>query len=119
MTLGIILISFLAGIAASMGLGGGTFLIIYLTAFAGMAQISAQGINLIFFIPASAAALWLHSRNGLVEWRKILPAVVAGTVTAVAAALIANRINPEWSRRLFGAFILIAGMRMLASRKKQ
>ena len=43
--------AFLTGILASLGLGGGMILILYLTIFAGMAQFEAQGINLIFFIP--------------------------------------------------------------------
>lgn len=117
MSLAVFLISFLSGIAASMGLGGGTFLIIYLTVFAGIPQAAAQGINLVFFIPAAAAALWLHTRNGLVEWSKVLPAVIAGVAAAAAASVLANRLPPVWAKRLFGAFVLVAGMKMLASRK--
>ena len=58
-------VAFLAGMAAAMGLGGGSFLIIYLTVFAGVSQQAAQGINLVFFIPAAACAVWLHTRNRL------------------------------------------------------
>lgn len=43
-------VAFLAGMAAAMGLGGGSFLIIYLTVFAGVSQQAAQGINLVFFM---------------------------------------------------------------------
>ena len=43
--------AFLTGILAAMGVGGGMILIVYLTFFVGVPQLSAQGINLIYFIP--------------------------------------------------------------------
>ena len=51
--------AFLTGIFASMGLGGGMVLIVYLTVFAGFSQIAAQGINLVFFIPIAIISLVL------------------------------------------------------------
>jgi len=45
------IVSFLSGIMASMGLGGGMVLILYLSAINGLDQLSSQGINLLFFIP--------------------------------------------------------------------
>jgi hypothetical protein len=118
MNFAVFLIAFVSGMAAAMGLGGGTFLIIWLTAFAGFSQTAAQAINLIFFIPTAAIALWLNSRSGFVKWRKILPAMLFGVIAAAAAAYFANRINPEWLRRMFGAFVLIMGIKMLADKKK-
>ena len=41
--------AFLTGILASMGLGGGMILILYMTLIAGMEQLTAQGVNLLFF----------------------------------------------------------------------
>ena len=56
-----VLIALLAGAAAGVlsgfGVGGGTLLLLYLTAFAGVEQHLAQGINLVYFLPAAAAAL--------------------------------------------------------------
>ena len=54
----------LTGIFASMGVGGGMILIIYLTVFGGFDQLAAQGINLIYFIPIALLSVILHSRNG-------------------------------------------------------
>lgn len=116
----ITVIAFLSGIAASMGLGGGTVLILFLTMSEGISQRAAQGINLIFFIPAAALSLWLHSKNGFVEWKKIIPAVIAGTLSACAFAIAANSVSQGISRKLFGAFILFMGMRSLtASHQKK
>ena len=107
-----------AGMAAAMGLGGGSFLIIYLTVFAGVSQQAAQGINLVFFIPAAACAVWLHTRNRLVDWKSALPAMIAGAATAIISANIAMKIDGDISRKLFGAFVLIMGMKMLSEKPK-
>ena len=54
----IAIVSFATGVFASLGLGGGMVLIIYLTVFVGMPQIQAQGINLIFFVPSLLFNIW-------------------------------------------------------------
>ena len=51
------IIGFLAGFAGGLGVGGGGILLLYLTAFAGVEQLSAQGINLLFFLPPSVLLL--------------------------------------------------------------
>ena len=55
---------FAAGVAAAMGLGGGFVLLVALT-LTGTAQREAQWINLVFFLPVAALALFLHRKNGL------------------------------------------------------
>lgn len=84
--------AFLTGIFASMGLGGGMVLIVYLTVFAGFSQLVAQGINLVFFIPIAIISLVLHTKNKLVEWKKAVPAVLWGTAAVIISAWLANRI---------------------------
>ena len=73
-----IVISILAGAAGAMGIGGGSVFLLYLTAFAGLDQMKAQGINLVFFIPIAVIALVIHCRNHLVRWRTALLCLLAG-----------------------------------------
>jgi uncharacterized membrane protein YfcA len=42
-----------AGIISAWGIGGGSLLIIYMTVFAGLSQQTAQGVNLLYFLPTS------------------------------------------------------------------
>lgn len=105
--------AFLTGIFASLGVGGGMILILYLTAFGGFDQLSAQGINLIYFIPIALLAVIMHSRNGLIRWKSILPALIAGTAFAAAGAFAAGYIGSPWLKKLFAAFILAVGIREL------
>ena len=46
-----ILAGFGSAVLASMGMGGGSILILYLTLMAGVPQREAQGMNLLFFLP--------------------------------------------------------------------
>ena len=107
----IALVSFATGIFASLGLGGGMVLIIYLTFCAGVSQVNAQGINLIFFVPIAMISLYFHNKNHLVEWKKIVPILISGTIFAVAFSIIANSIDSSLLQKLFGGFVVIAGIR--------
>lgn len=109
---------FLAGTAGAMGLGGGSILLLYLTLFANVEQLRAQGINLIFFIPCALAALWLHHREGRVEWRIVLPSAVYGIIGAAAGYWLGGFIGGEWLGKVFGVFLLALGARELLHRRQ-
>ena len=109
----------ITGVLSAFGIGGGSLLLFYLTAFAGMTQHQAQGINLLYFLPAAAAALPAHKKNGLLEKKVILPAILAGLVAAACTALLANRLATHVLRKLFGVFLLYIGLRELFRRDKK
>lgn len=105
--------AFLTGIFASMGLGGGMVLIVYLTVFAGFSQLVAQGINLVFFIPIAIISLVLHTKNKLVEWKKAVPAVLWGTAAVIISAWLANKIEQSLLSKAFGIFLILMGLKEL------
>lgn len=106
------------GILSAFGIGGGSLLLIYLTCFAGVSQHDAQGINLLYFLPAACASLPSHRKNGLLEKRVILPAILAGLFTAACTALLSNRLDTGLLRKLFGLFLLYVGLRELFHKDK-
>lgn len=99
-----------------MGLGGGMVLIVYLTVIEGFSQITAQGINLVFFIPIAVMSLILHTRNGLVEWKKAVPAIIWGAASAALFSILANRMDQQLLSKAFAVFLIIAGIKELLSR---
>jgi len=103
----------LAGILSGMGLGGGTLLMLWLTAGAGLDQRTAQGINLLFFLPTAAAALLIHTKNRQVAWRAAVPAAIPGCLTAWGFSRLAMAMDLALLRRLFGGFLLAVGLREL------
>ena len=57
----------ITGILSAFGIGGGSLLLIYLTSFAAIDQHQAQGINLLYFLPAAAASppqAWSSGQKG-------------------------------------------------------
>lgn len=101
------------GVLSGFGVGGGTLLLLYLTAFAGMEQQLAQGINLLYFLPAAAAALPAHFKNGYVDRAAALPAILAGLASAGLCAWAASGLDTDLLRRCFGGFLVVIGLREL------
>jgi len=113
-----VLVGTITGIISAWGIGGGTMLVIYMSAFANVQQQAAQGINLLYFLPTAAAALVTHIKNKLVEWRAVIPTVVAGVPCAIATSLLATRLETGVLRKGFGAFVIIVGISELFRKTK-
>lgn len=111
-----LLIGALTGILSGFGVGGGTLLLVWLTAVAGMDQQAAQGINLLYFLPAAALSLPAHVKNGYIEKKVLLPAIAAGLLCAGAAAWISTGLETRLLRKLFGGFLVFVGISQLFSR---
>lgn len=79
-----------AGIVSAWGVGGGTLLLVLLTLVLHVEQRTAQGINLLFFLPTAAAALLSHARAGRLDRPTLRAAVPAAAAAALAGAWIAT-----------------------------
>ena len=99
----------LLGALSGMGIGGGGLLVIYLTLIRSVDQISAQGLNLFFFIFASAAALLVHMTKRKIPLGILLYCSAFGMAAAYFGAAAANAVNPVLVRKLFGGMLAIAG----------
>ena len=107
------------GVLSGFGVGGGTLLLVYMTAFAGVDQHLAQGINLLYFLPAGLMALPAHVKNGYIEKPVLLPASGAGLVCAALAAWAATAMEVGLLRKFFGAFLIVVGLMELFGRTKE
>lgn len=114
-----IIAAFLAGVAASMGLGGGMIFMLYLALFTQTPQITAQGMNLLFFLPIAALSLIIHTKNKLVEWKKILSSILTGVIGASAGSLLANQLSSPILRKSFAVFIILIGLKELFSKQEK
>jgi len=112
----IAIVSFLGAALSGMGLGGGGIFLIYLTVYAGMDQLTAQGINLVFFIPIAIVAIVIHAKNGLVQWKIILPCVALGLIGVYFGAKLAMLLGSDILSRLFGGFLLCLGIREILAK---
>ncbi len=111
--------SFLTGAAASMGLGGGFILVLYLTLYADIPQRTAQGVNLFFFLTVSLLSLYLHYRHKLLEIKILLPAIAAGIPAVWIGCMVSEKLGSSRLRPLFAVFVLAVGCRELFSKRIQ
>lgn len=107
------------GVLSGFGVGGGTLLLVYMTVFAGLDQHLAQGINLLYFLPAGLMALPAHVKNGYIRRSALLPAIGAGLLCAGLGAWLATSLEVALLRRLFGGFLLAVGVGELLGRPRE
>ena len=116
------IIPFLCGLGASVvsawGVGGGTLLLLVMTLFLGVDQRTAQGINLLFFLPTAASALVCHARGGYLDKPTLKAAVPAAATAALMGAWISNAIDVELLRKPFGVYLLLSGASLVWPQKK-
>ena len=102
-----ILLGFLGGIPAGMGMGGGTVTIPLLTLFGGVEQKIAQCTNLFAFLPMSIPTLRMHSQNKLLKTQGVLWIIVPALALSVLGAYFASVLASALLQKLFGAFLII------------
>lgn len=100
----------ITGIISGFGVGGGTILMVYLTALCNLPQTTAQGINLFYFLPTATAALILHRKNHYVRWKAVLPAALSGCIAAGIMSFVALNMELSLLKHLFGLFLIVTGV---------
>ena len=117
------LLPFLCGLGASVisawGVGGGTLLLLVMTLLLGVDQRTAQGINLLFFLPTAASALVCHIRSGYLDKPTLRSAVPPAMVCAALGAWAATAVDVEVLRKPFGIYLLLSGASLVWPRKTQ
>lgn len=101
----IILYGVIAGIISATGMGGGTILILLLSLFESLEQHIVQGINLVFFIPTSIAAIFMNVKKGKIDYQTAKVLIVAGMIGAVCGSMLSSKIENQNLRKYFGIFL--------------
>lgn len=105
--------SFLSGVIGSMGFGSGTVLIILMTVFLSIDQKTAQGINLLFFIPCAVYSIIFYLKKRLIKKDAVLPLVIPGLFGAAAGYLVLSFISALWLKKMFGALLIIIALKQI------
>ena len=105
------LASLFAGLCGAMGFGSGTVLLLYLTAVLQLDPQTAQGINLLFFLPCAALALAVYCRNNDLPFRPALRLLVWALPGAAVGFLLLPLLPVAVLRRLFGGFLVLVAVR--------
>ena len=105
-----ILLGFLGGIPAGMGMGGGTVTIPVLILFGGVEQKIAQCANLFAFLPMSAFALRTHRKNNLLKTQGILWMILPAILLSVLGVFLVSWLPSPLLRKGFGIFLVILAL---------
>ena len=114
-----ILVSTVLGFLASLGVGGGSLLVLWLTFIAGFEQETARNINLMFYIPGALIASFFQIRKGNLHLRQLLPAILCGCIAAVLTTFLAGFLDTGILRKIMGILFLIIGMREIFYRPRK
>ena len=116
MNIAALLAGLFSGIIGGMGLGGGAVLLIYLTVFAGVSQLTAQGINLIFFIPIGLLAVIVYSFKKQIKWKKTLLIATGGVIGAFIGIGAVRLIGSDITGKVFAVLLIFLGLKEVFSK---
>ncbi len=102
-----------AGVLASMGLGGGFILVVYLALFSQFDQYAVQVINLLFFIPVTLFALVFHIKNRLVDTAAAFACAAFGALSVGAGFYLGQSLGSDGLRSAFAWFVIACGLKDL------
>lgn len=108
--------AFVIALLSGMGVGSGGLLVIYLTLVEKVDQLTAQGINLLFFIFSAASSLLLHITRRRLYAGVILILSLCGIVGSLLGSTVAAKLPSPILSKMFGIMLTVSGI--LSLRKK-
>lgn len=108
-----LLIGSVLGFLAGLGIGGGSLLILWLTVVLGTDPQTARSINLLFFLPAAIIACCFRWKQGSIDWKQILPAILSGCIAAALFSWLGTSLDLELLKKCFGGLLIVTGLREL------
>lgn len=115
----LIAITFICSALSGMGIGNAGLFVLYLVAVAGMEQLRAQGLNLVFFLLSAATALAVHLKRRRIPKRIAIVLAVASSLGAILGAFTAVSLPTDILRKLFGGMLVISGLFSLFGGRKK
>ena len=110
--------TFIIALLCGMGLGSGGLFVVYLTVFLGYEQLLAQGLNLYFFIFATATAMIVHMRTRKLNVKRFLYLCAFGTLGCIFGAVLAQHLGGGVLRNIFAWLLILSGVVSLFGIKK-
>lgn len=114
-----ILVGTVLGFLAGLGVGGGSLLMLWLTAVISMDYLTARCINLLFFIPCACISTLMRHKHGSLELSKLLPSVICGCIAAAVFTFFSYRLDLFLIKKIFGGLLIVTGLRELFYKPKK
>ena len=109
-----ILAGALTGIVNGLfGAGGGLILVPFLIRILKMDTGKALPTSVAIILPMSAVSAFRYVIKEQIIFWDLVPYLIGGLTGGIIAGLTFNNFSPVWLRRILGAFIVYAGIKMV------
>lgn len=114
----IAIIGLLAGfVGGSLGVGGGIIIVPALVFLMGFTQHEAQGTYLaVLLFPIGILGVINYYKGGYVEFKYALILIIAFLAGSYLGSLMAVRLPDDVLRKIFGIFMLLVSIKMIAGK---
>lgn len=104
-----------SGIFAGLsGVGGGAILVPMMNGFLNVPQHKAHGTSLAVMTPVAIVGTLGYALQGYLDWVLMVEIALGSAVGVIVGAKLMMRMPAQRLRQLFGAFLLLIALRMLA-----
>ena len=107
------------GLLSGLGVGGGSLMILWLTLVQKMDFTAAKYLNLLFFLPPAVISTLAHLFRKKLSIKKIIPAALAGMVSASVFIYLSSTWDVNILRKLFGGLLLLSAWKELRYQNNQ
>lgn len=84
---------------------------LWLTIVLGFPQDMARGINLLFFLPSALIACCFRWKQGTLDLKTVLPAIIAGCIAAGVCSWLGTLLDTGLMKKIFGGLLIVTGIR--------
>lgn len=102
----------IGAVNGALGAGGGMLAVPFLKKH-GLEQKQAHKNAVAVILPITALSAVLYLIKGYVKLSETWSFIPLGLVGAALGTVIISKISPKWLKRIFGAFMVYAGIRMV------
>ena len=117
-SIGYVVLGIVAGVLSGLvGIGGGVIIVPALIFLFGMSQHSAQGTTIAMLVlPVGVLGAWVYFRQGYVNISAAALLAAGFFLGSLAGARIAVAIPETALEKVFGAMVILIGLRMMFGR---
>jgi len=109
-----LLLGFVSGLTNGLfGSGGGSIIVPGMQKFLDIDQHKAHASAVAVILPLTMVSAAIYLRMASAEWAIIFWVSLGGTAGGLIGARILNKISGNLLHKIFGAFMIIAALRMI------
>lgn len=95
------------------GSGGGTIVVPAMERFLKIEPHKAHATAIAIILPLSILSMFIYMKNVDIQWFNVIVLSIGGMVGGFIGAKLLNKISDKWLHKIFGAFMILAAVKMI------